>query len=263
MSDSDSENLEISESQSLQPIKYTPELIRQMKAEGQSKPSEVTWGDWMLPCDELGETHKLLATLLAMGRKNFEIAQMLNLTEQRISVLKTNSLIKQQAKKDREELFGGDFKARLQSLLMPSISHLEDTLQDSKSDPKLRHDAAKYLIDQTIGKAPQKIEHKGDSLPQLLQLIHSLKQSGQVIDVTNSARHKTPTMVDIPNSSTVDIDPMSPTSETGSTDRHAQASQETQAQVHNNYDPIDNWVDINIPDSKAIIKAKQKKDTQL
>jgi hypothetical protein len=208
--------------------------IRQMKRSGDAKPEDVSWGDWFLPVDELSPHHEALCYMLAVGMRPKSIVQELEIHNSRISVLKSNDLIKSRVKEIQKEIFGENYKARLQNLLPQAIERLADTIVDEGEKTSNRNQAAMYLIDQAIGKATQKVEHHGDQLPQLLQLIHGLKQSGQVIDITNQ---KDPSL------------PASHTDANGNIQEGEPGSQATEKQLSDeeSEDPIDSWVKSNIP----------------
>lgn len=170
------------------------EEIRDLAEQDQSelpKSEEVqTWGDRMLTTQELSPRHRKLAELAAQGIQQKEIAEKLNYTPGRVSILLTNTLIRQEVERVRERIYEDTIKNRLKALADPSLNVLEKALSDQtnrfKNSEKL--DTAKWVIEKLDGKAAQKHDIGDNLLGIVMDKLDALKASGKdvskMLDVT-------------------------------------------------------------------------------
>ena len=150
---------------------------------------EQTWGDRLLSPDRpLSPRHRRLAELLAQGKKNGEIAKELGITESRISVLKSNTRIRELAEDLAERIFEESVIGRLRKLNEPALNEIEKCLTDRthRYKEQLRVDTAKWLIEMNHGKAKQTHDIGENMLSVMMDRLDALKQTGKTLE--NAAR---------------------------------------------------------------------------
>lgn len=159
------------------------------------KPDDVdTWGDYMLRPDKpLSHRHRELARLAAHGKTQKEIAQELNYTQSRVSVLLSNEKIKNEVGRIRDKLFSADIESRIKDLSGDALDVMEEILISPHISTKDKETAAKWILEKHSGKPSQQVEHKGDlSIGVFLEkldqergkkALESSDPSGEVIDV--------------------------------------------------------------------------------
>lgn len=157
-----------------------------------AKPDDVTWGDHFLRPDKpLNQRQRELARLAAHGKTNNEICKLLDYTQGRVSVLLSNTKVKNEIEKYKDKLFGVDAQTRLKELSGDALNVMEGILIDGQIDIEKKESAAKWVLEKTTGKAAQQIEVKGevnigvflDKLDQLKSTNKSLP-APEPIDVT-------------------------------------------------------------------------------
>lgn len=146
-----------------------------------SDEEKTNWGDALLdPSRQLSPRHRKLAELLAQGKTNNEIAQELGYTPSRVSILKSNSKIRQLVDETRDRVFEETVGARLKKLARPALDEIERCLLDDTNRYKeqLKVDTAKWVAEKLDGKAAQKIEMSGGVLVGLFDRLDAIKASG-------------------------------------------------------------------------------------
>lgn len=148
---------------------------------GLPKPEDVSWGDWtMRPGKPLSSRHKRLAELIAQGKKNPEIAEILGMHHVRVSVLRTNTQIIQEADRYRDRLFSATVQEQLLSLAPDALSTIEEVLRSDDEKLSTRADTARWLLEKLTGKARQEVGvDAGASLLELLKKLDDMKVSGK------------------------------------------------------------------------------------
>ncbi len=170
--------------------KYPQEVIEEMKELGMSKPPDCPWGLWVGP-KELSHRHKFIANLAASGMRNGDIAEELNMTDSRISIILDNPSMKIEIARIREKMFGSNNRRRLEMLMPKALNVAEEVLTGEQHMMKHKIDMAKYVLDQGLGKAKQDITVSGNLLGDLLD-----KLDAQVKDVTHSDLDKSDNPID-------------------------------------------------------------------
>lgn len=142
-------------------------------------PEGTSYGDWMLkPGKPLSARHKKVAELIAQGKSTTEIAEALGYTMARISVLRSNTQIAQEADRFRDRLFDKTIGESLQQLGPDAVSTVEEVLRSDTEKLSTRVDTARWLIEKLTGKPRQEVEvGAGTSLLQLLQKLDQLKMA--------------------------------------------------------------------------------------
>jgi len=184
------------------------------------KPEDTTWGDYMLRPDRpLADRHRELARLMAHGKTNQEICTALGYTPGRVSVLKSNTKIKEAAEKYRDQLFTVDTQTRLKEMESDALNVMGVDMPVEKKES-----AAKWVLEKTTGKAAQQIDinHEG-SLGIFIEELDKIKGQGGL----RPALTTTPNVIDVTGVATdTDTTPKEPEGLTS--------------------DPFDEWLDKNI-----------------
>lgn len=156
-----------------------PTVSTEYNVPGAEKPEEMSYGDWMLVAGKpLSARHKRLAELLAQGKKTSEIAEALGYTVGRVSVLKSNTQILEEADRVRDRLFSATVQEQLLKLGPDAVSTVEELLRSPTEKLSTRAETARWLIEKLTGKARQEVGvEAGASLIQLMRQLDALKTS--------------------------------------------------------------------------------------
>lgn len=144
-----------------------------------------TWGDHLLSPDRpLTPRHRKLAELFAQGKSNAEIAKELDYSESRLSVLKSNTRIRELTEQIREKVFEETVGARLKKMTEPALNEIEKCLNDrsNRYPERLKTEVARWLVEKIDGKAAQKIDIGENMLGVMMDRLDALKSAGQGID---------------------------------------------------------------------------------
>lgn len=158
---------------------------------------DLSWGDKMLiPGKPLSPRHKKLAELAAAGRTNNEIARELSYTASRVSILLSNTMIKNEIDAIRDRIYE-DTKKRLKELSRPALDEIERCIKDDTNRYKenLKVETARWLIEKVDGRPVQSLELGASSLVAIMDRLDALKNSGRksisvldnTIDVTQTS----------------------------------------------------------------------------
>lgn len=164
------------------------------------KPDDMTWGDkFLIPNKPISYRHKELARMFAHGKTNKEICETLGYTPARVSVLLSNTRIKDEIEHYRDKLFGADVETRLKDLSGDALRVMEGILIDRNLDDKDKESAAKWVLEKVSGKPAQQVDVKQDvSIGVFLDQLDKLKAVGnaqalpptsaETIDITPKAQ---------------------------------------------------------------------------
>ncbi len=170
-----------SEFDSLTDDTITNEMIDELKSVGVQKPKNVSWGRWVGPRDH-SHRHDLICALAALGRTNNQIAEEIGMTPPRVSIILQQKETKKKIKEMQNTEFVAKARERIEAMLGPSLDVIEAIITNDMESSKIKLDAAKYLIDQGVGKSKQEVTHSGTVLGEFM---HKLEQAGNtLIDVT-------------------------------------------------------------------------------
>lgn len=169
-----------------------PLFLRAQDSDTWEKPTDVSWGDHFLKPDKpLSARHKTLARMIAMGMGTNEIAEKLNYTAARVSVLRSNSRIKQEVEKYLDRVHEQEISERMKELAPDALNTMEEILL-SMNDPLKKENAARWILEKVTGKASQQIDVKGEiSLGLFLDKLDKL-QTKQLQSSKEETRDVTP-----------------------------------------------------------------------
>jgi DNA-binding CsgD family transcriptional regulator len=162
-----------------------------------SSETRQTWGDLMLvEGRELSPRHRKLAELAAQGISNKEIAKQLDYTDSRISILLSNTKIRNEVERIRERIYEETIGKRLRAMADPALNEIQRCLNDNTNRYKenLKVETAKWLIEKLDGKAVQKHDIGDNLLAVVMDKLDALKSTGKkvddLLDVTPQITHR-------------------------------------------------------------------------
>lgn len=168
------------------------------------KPADMSWGDWMLTPDRpLNHRHETLAHMAAAGMSNAQIARDLGLTPSRVSVLLSNTKIKDRMNLIRDKYWGANITQRFQHAVPRAMDVVDEILapdtpqSPNKHRPQLRAQTATWVLEKVTGKAVQSINHSGNLIGQLIDQLDA-RSAGHRPGVDNaSAPGATSPIIDV------------------------------------------------------------------
>lgn len=158
---------------------YTAEDLEELKMMGMTKPEGVTWADWNSP-RKMSNKHKLLAHLAAAGCAAKDIADELGLSVGRVQNLMNSQAIREHISHIQARQYGKQARSKLDALFDPAVDVVKEILQSSQEKGGVKLDAAKYVIDQKVGKAKQEVQVRGSILHELITRLDAIDQAKDV-----------------------------------------------------------------------------------
>jgi hypothetical protein len=158
-----------------------------------------SYGDWFLKEGRpITFKHRHLAMLKAAGWPNKDIAKKLDLTPSRVSILLSNTMIKDEVHKQQDRMFAQSVEDSMKALGPIAMDQIESILTADASDRSVttshRADAAKWLLEKLTGKAKQEVEVQGNLMGNFIQQLEAMtrrgtqiSQQGDIMDVTPDA----------------------------------------------------------------------------
>jgi len=153
---------------------YPIETVREMRRLGLPKPQDCHSNQWNSR-DEMNHRHETIIELMLAGWPKKRIAETLDFAYYAFIDL-TNSetfqaAYKEARKKRRESLD----KAVVTALYQDATEVLNKVMMNEDEKGSVRLDAAKYIIDQTVGKPEQKVHQTGSILHEFMSRVEELK----------------------------------------------------------------------------------------
>ncbi len=157
----------------------TQEQIDEMMMLCIPKPDKVSWERWQRVKD-LKFRHEHVINLAAAGMNQKTISEITGYGLPQISKLLRNPEYKEKINKGVMEIYGEDHKKAVKGLVSKAMIAMDDAV--SSGSEKIRHDAAKYILDHSIGKAEVTITETRTSLSEVIITIDKMR-SDQLRDV--------------------------------------------------------------------------------
>jgi hypothetical protein len=107
---------------------------------------------------EISPRHRLIAYMSAWGARNTEIAKVLNLTESSVSIILNQVDVAQAVEQIQSRSWDKHLKSRLESLVPEAVQTMVQIMRDPEARASTRLDAAKGILDRSLGKPIQQIE---------------------------------------------------------------------------------------------------------
>ena len=142
----------------------------------------LDWANDVAP-EKLSHKHKIIAMYLAIGKKHIDIAEVIGITQGRISILANSDIMKAEVKKLQKETYQKmeGMSDKLSVLVAPSIDILQDALFDPNTGTKLKVDIAEKILDRKLGRAKQQVEGTGNTIRDVIELLEKTGQTKTII----------------------------------------------------------------------------------
>lgn len=125
----------------------------------------------------------MIVYLAAEGKTNAEIAMVLNITSDTVRLKLGTEQMQFAVKHMRYKLYGKDHKKRFEEILPHAIDVTEEILLDPNAKQATRFAAAQEVMDRTLGKPKQTVEHEGSIVRALFEKLDEKKTVQPIIDV--------------------------------------------------------------------------------
>jgi hypothetical protein len=133
--------------------------------------------------NELSARHEYILNMAALGIGSGDISRTVGIKLANVSTIVNDPKNKDFIRQKQSEIFK-EPKAKLAALYDKAWATLDDALSDNEEKMAVRVDVAKYVIDHTIGKPQQTVEHKGNMLNEILLKI----ERGDLKDVIEATK---------------------------------------------------------------------------
>jgi DNA-binding CsgD family transcriptional regulator len=146
---------------------------------------ELSWGDRMLVSGrELSPRHRKLAELKAQGFANKDIALQLGYTDSRVSILLSNTKVREEVDRIRERIYEETIGRRLKAMAEPALNEIQRCITDqtNKYPERLKVETSRWVVEKIDGKAVQKHDIGENLLGIMMDKIDALKGSSKDID---------------------------------------------------------------------------------
>jgi predicted transcriptional regulator len=178
--DNEFEEVSLSESGNiLTDENITQDQINEMKMLGIPKPDTVSWERWQ-QLQTVRHEHQHMIHLAASGVPQKQIAEILGYTNASVSKILNTPEIKQKVNAEVVSIYGEDHKKALKHRAMKAIGVVDEVLESGKESEQAA--MAKWVLEHSIGKAQQVVEHKGTILSDVMIKIEQLNQLRDVTD---------------------------------------------------------------------------------
>lgn len=169
----------------------------------------------------------MIIYLAAEGKTNAQIGEALDIDPATVRLKLTDERVAFEVKRMRYKLYGADHKKRFESILPHALDVTETILLDANAKSSLRFAAAQEVMDRTLGKPKQTVEHEGSLVRALFEKLDGKKPVIEVGGEPTAPENERPalTLIENPNEKVaVDVSKNPNLSD----------------------DPIDNWVNKNL-----------------
>lgn len=125
----------------------------------------------------LSPKHRRLCQLSAAGSSNAKIAEELELTGNRVSILLRNPYIADEIRRLQERIFEETIKTRLKAFAEPALNNIQTILTDTSNRVKVseKADMSKWVVEKLDGKATQTNDIGENMLSVLLDRLDARK----------------------------------------------------------------------------------------
>lgn len=152
------------------------ELIREMKMLGIAKPEGVSHTRWnAVMHDSLVHNHMI--QMRAAGASYTKIAEQLGYSASHVSTILKTPKIRAKVDEVIREMYGDDYKKAMQARASKALAVYDEILDNPDSNIKIKLAAAQQVMEHTIGKPQQTVEHKGGMLSELILKADQLREA--------------------------------------------------------------------------------------
>jgi hypothetical protein len=159
------------------------ELINECKMLGYGKPPNIGWIRWHALTTDHKIIHEHMIMLKAMGKSDQYIADELGYTHSQVyRVLKTPA-VAEAIKARVEQMYDVNVKQAMSDRALKALGVVDQILDDENGKSNVRLDAAKFMLEHTVGKAQQTVKHEGNLLAEVIATADKLHNTTQVHEI--------------------------------------------------------------------------------
>ena len=151
------------------------------------------WGAWAHYKNKaLSPRYKEIARLIFLGKTNQEIAKVIGITENRISIIRTNPKIKEEVTRLQEQIFERTAQDRIRDMAPAAANILDHILNTDDPEVKiaLKQQTAVWVLEKITGKPKQEVNVESNTIMEMMDMMKQMRDSGQqalpppVLDIT-------------------------------------------------------------------------------
>lgn len=178
--------LELNNLEYIDPKNFTDENIPQeyideCKMLGMPRLPNISYSRWHSPIgDKLA--YEYMLSMAVAGMPATKIAVELNYHPDQVRRVLAKPEIKEAIEIKKQEVFGKDYKNYLSSRMQKSLAVLDNILDSDKVKDNVRLAAAQMVIEHTVGKPQQTVEHKGNLLAEVIATADKQLHAKEVIE---------------------------------------------------------------------------------
>ena len=187
-----------------------------------------SWGDRLIK-NTSRYRYETVAHLAATGMQQNEIAKQIGMTPAWVSTVMSTTYVKQKTKEIQEKYWGGSIEKRFKQSVPKAFGVMEEVMVTSEKD-NVRLDAAKWLLEKVTGKATQSVNVESNSLTDLLTALKNM-------DEQEAAERQV-------NEDVLEIE--------GRSLGPGDASKYGEEKQKKPVDPMDEWINANVPVHKGV-----------
>lgn len=152
---------------------YTHDEVLHMRKNGQPRPQDCTWTCWNRPLD-LTPNEERICFLLAHGKTFAEVHRQTDVAYGIVRELgnSRNGLLR--VKEIQNEVFGGNFQKRVDSMVNDALSTISTIMKDPTASAGVRRGCANDILDRSKGKSIQQIEVRTSKIGELFTKLDEL-----------------------------------------------------------------------------------------
>lgn len=139
--------------------------------------------DYVDPLGSLKPRQRRLAQLLAEGKSNSEIQELLNYSASRISILQNDPTVRAEVARLQDKIFEASIESRLKDFNTAALDHVEFVLKDRSNRVKVteKNEIAKWVIEMQKSKAPQMHDIGQNMLAAVMDRLDAKKTERRVV----------------------------------------------------------------------------------
>jgi len=165
-------------------LNISQEQINEMKMLGLAKPETVSWERWN-KIQNIRLEHQHMIRLAAGGIPQWKIAQDLGYEQAHVSKILNTPEVKAEIEQEIKDIYGDDWKKTIKDRNAKAVGVVDKVLEFGNA--KEAGGMAKWVLEQTVGKASQEIVEKKTSLTEVIFKIEQMNQANQLRDVGSSS----------------------------------------------------------------------------
>lgn len=137
--------------------------------------------DDVAPSAGYEERWRTVARLHALGKRNQEIAALLQYTDVRVSILLKHPWVQAEVERYRKS-FDGDVAAQVREAATDGIQRIHRMILDEGTKDTVAADLSKWAVEKATGKATQQVNVQNNTLNYFVELMKRMQGRGETLD---------------------------------------------------------------------------------